>query len=76
MALQAFAEFCPLFRFLSLYIVSRNPWTGDHTNCSEEFMKYAVEMGWGVMKYIPSFIETFRHSKVDGLKGGDSKEIA
>jgi hypothetical protein len=26
---------------------------------------YAVEMGSGAMIYIPSFIEWFRHSKVD-----------
>jgi hypothetical protein len=34
-----------------------------HTDWWEGFMKYATEMGSGVMIYIPSF--SFRHSKLD-----------
>jgi hypothetical protein len=40
-------------------------------------MKYAVEMGSGVMIYIPSFIKTgFRHTKADWGGGLKSKVFA
>jgi hypothetical protein len=41
-----------------------------HTDWWEEFMKYAVEMGSGVMMYILSFIKI--RSGIQKLMGGDS----
>jgi hypothetical protein len=39
-------------------------YTYRHTDWCEGFMKYAVEMGSGVMIYIPSFIKIGSASKV------------
>jgi hypothetical protein len=51
------------------------------TDCWEEFMKYAIEMGSGAMIYIPSLIKT--GSAIEEFIGGvdihreaDSMEIA
>jgi hypothetical protein len=46
-------------------------YTYRYTDWWEGFMKYAVEMGWGAMTYIPSFIKI--DSGIQKLIGGKSQ---
>jgi hypothetical protein len=49
----------------------RGGYTDRHTDWWEGFTKYAVEMGSGVMTYIPSFMNT--GSAIQKLMGRDTK---